>query len=385
MTFSVVSSDLNTSDHNSPTTYDEAIMVAGSVADTQGLGQDASEVGAFLGQLGIPTSAPVSTWFRNSGTTQYGEHGHIVMPAVTGSQATGQASGAAGLIVAFARQQGTPLEPNEVKQLLTLTAEDVVPENTLGAGVPDPARKGWDRHFGYGRPDLGLALERIAEKELPPQAFLTSPSWFTPFALERGSRVEVRGRLKARFADSFSYKLEWAPGAEPAEAEFRTAGEGSSRAPIDGPIGALDLAEVRKALDERSGGGAPSDPTEPARPPGDRNPNEPTFTVRVTVTDADGRRAEDRRALFAHRDGTLHEGFPQFEFGRGGEASQRMWDVDGDNALELVQADSSGELRVLRADGRPAPSFNGGRPVTTRTAPNVRAGAPAFRRVGPPR
>ena len=71
----VVSSDLNTADHNFPTTYDEAMMVAGTVADVQGLGQSDAEVGAFLGDLGIPTSAPIATWFRNSGTTQYGGHG----------------------------------------------------------------------------------------------------------------------------------------------------------------------------------------------------------------------------------------------------------------------------------------------------------------------
>ncbi|HKG64035.1 MAG TPA: S8 family serine peptidase [Solirubrobacteraceae bacterium] len=66
----VVSSDLNTANHNFPTTYDEAMMVAGTVADVQGLGSSDAEVGGFLGDLGIPTSAPIATWFRNSGTTQ---------------------------------------------------------------------------------------------------------------------------------------------------------------------------------------------------------------------------------------------------------------------------------------------------------------------------
>ena len=61
------------------------------------------------------------------------------------------------------RQRGIDLTPNEVKQILTMTAEDVLPANT-GAQVPgvlpaDPAQRGWDQHFGYGRPDLGLALE----------------------------------------------------------------------------------------------------------------------------------------------------------------------------------------------------------------------------------
>ena len=37
----LVSSDLNTADHNFPTDYDQAMMVQGTVADVNGLGMDA--------------------------------------------------------------------------------------------------------------------------------------------------------------------------------------------------------------------------------------------------------------------------------------------------------------------------------------------------------
>ena len=113
--FAIVSSDLNTADHNIPTLYDEAMQVQGSVSDVEGLGQSSAEVGAFLGDLGIPTSAPIGTWFRNSGTTQYGGHAHIVMPAVTGSQATGQAAGAAGLVSSFGRQKNPALRSSRTR------------------------------------------------------------------------------------------------------------------------------------------------------------------------------------------------------------------------------------------------------------------------------
>ena len=85
--FAIVSSDLNTADHNIPTLYDEAMQVQGTVADVQGLGQNPpQEFIDFFNDLGVPlgTNAPIGTWFRNSGTTQYGGHAHIVMPAVTG-------------------------------------------------------------------------------------------------------------------------------------------------------------------------------------------------------------------------------------------------------------------------------------------------------------
>ena len=97
----------------------------GTVADVHGLGQNPPQQFIdFFNDLGVPlgTNAPIGTWFRNSGTTQYGGHAHIVMPAVTGSAATGQASGAAGLIKSSRRQEGIELAPNEIKQLITLTA-----------------------------------------------------------------------------------------------------------------------------------------------------------------------------------------------------------------------------------------------------------------------
>ena len=68
--------------------------------------------------------------------------------------------------------------------------------------------------------------------------------------------------------------------------------------------------------------------------------------------------------LFAYRDTTLHPGWPRHT-GTGGEASQRLFDLNGDNQLDIVEADSSGELNVLKADGSPLASFNGGQPVRT--------------------
>jgi hypothetical protein len=98
--------------------------------------------------------------------------------------------------------------------------------------------------------------------------------------------------------------------------------------------------------------------------------------------------------LFAYGDDTLHDGWSRPIGGRpdgsgeattGGESSHRMFDVDGDNDLELIEATSSGELHVLRDDGTPLPSFNGGRPVRTQPYPNVHPRAPAYGSVEPPR
>ena len=389
----IVSSDLNTADHNIPTLYDEAMQVQGTVADSHGLGQNPpQEFIDFFNQIGVPlgTNVPIGTWFRNSGTTQYGGHAHIVMPAVTGSAATGQASGAVGLIKSFARQEGIELAPNEIKQLITGTAFDIVNADTVGLGVPDPALTGWDQHFGYGLPDLGLALERIDQGAIPPQSLITSPEWFTPYNVNDVGSVNIRAKLSSR-ASSYNWQLQWAPGIEPAEADFQTVAGGSSSAPTDGVLGSINLATVRSALDSRvvpcptgppATGGSTCDPTAPAKGPGDKDPNEPAFTTRIVVTDSAGNRAEDRKMLFAYRDAT--ETYNK-ELGSGGEASQRLFDLDGDNVLDTVLADSSGELHVLEADGSPLESFNDGQPVQTQLYPNVHLGAPGYNSVDPPR
>ena len=133
-----------------------------------------------------------------------------------------------------------------------MTAEDVVPENTAGSGTPDPAQVGWDQHFGYGRPDLGLALQRVREGEIPPQALLTSPSWFEPLNVEGQGQVQIGARLSAKRAPGYDWKLQWAPGIEPAEGDFVDVAGDDETAARDGALGNIDLEAVRSALDART-------------------------------------------------------------------------------------------------------------------------------------
>ena len=66
----------------------------------------------------------------------------------TGSENTGQAAGAAGLLESYGRAAASPapdpggLRGNEIRQLLTMTAEDVLPANTGAIGPPDKANAG---------------------------------------------------------------------------------------------------------------------------------------------------------------------------------------------------------------------------------------------------
>jgi len=459
----LVSSDINSANHNYPTNYNEAIYVAGSIYDTApsntcsgpgglpGLPDFPSAPGGFddgcrqflefvaagsgcdfdppspsclqLGDFGQPTT---TSFFRNSNLTQYGGKSDVVLMGATGSENTGQASGAAGLLASFGRETfdqpgDQPLSGNEIRQLLTMTAEDVQPENTGSIGLPDKANEGWDPHFGYGRVNLAVAMARIANDRgpapakgandpfawpceteaptpdrtcVPPEAQIDSPDWFTPINVDRVSAdgVTISGLAAAPHSEHGvgAWELEYACGQDATDSSFAAGGPNSGmiaqgNGPVDGVLGKLPKAKL-VALADTCNGEVANDAGRPAGSAGDAWPADPypnpdperhAFQIRLTVHEATNPAniGRYRKTLFAYRnDGNL-PGWPRavgkgsqpgtLTTRSGGEVSPRLYDLNGDNELDIVQGNSSGELYVLKADGTPLPSFNGGQPVTT--------------------
>jgi hypothetical protein len=403
----LVSSDINSANHNYPTHYNEAIYVAGSIYDTApndtcgglpGLPlvgdvvpspPDEFSAGCqeFLGRLGLAeVGQPFTTsFFRNSNLTQYGGKSDIVLMGSTGSENTGQSSGAAGLLMAYGRKRlATPLNGNEVRQLLTMTAEDVLPENTGTIGLPDKAAAGWDPHFGYGRVNLAGAMERIRTGRIPPQAQIDAPDWFAPLNVDRvgPGGVPILGRAVARTGVG-AWEIDIACGQDAPDAAFQPLLSGTGA--VEGSFGAIPKAELAELAQSCNGevagdagrpAGTASSPW-PADPYPDPDPERHTFQIRLTVHAADDPQniGRYRKTLHAYADDGNLPGWPKavgsgadpatWRTASGGEASPRMYDVDGDNALDVLIPTSSGELHALRADGTPVPSFNGGEPVRT--------------------
>ena len=166
----LVSSDINSANHNYPTNYNEAIYVAGAFPDTApnetctgpgglpGIGdvadppdEFAEGCEQFLGLLAqasgsTPTTQPLTTsFFRNSNLTQYGGKADIVLMGSTGSENTGQASGAAGLLASFGRQQLRQRQPAD-RQRDPPAADDDRRGRAAGEHRHDrPARQGQRR------------------------------------------------------------------------------------------------------------------------------------------------------------------------------------------------------------------------------------------------
>jgi Subtilase family/RTX calcium-binding nonapeptide repeat (4 copies) len=400
----LVSSDINSANHNYPTNYNEAVYVGGSIYDTAPndtcgglpglplIGDVAPSpppeftdgCNEFLNllstNLGIfPSTQPITTsFFRNSNLTQYGGKADIVLMGSTGSENTGQAAGAAGLLMAFGREQlSTPLTGNEVRQLLTMTAEDVLPGNTGAIGLPDKAVAGWDPHFGYGRVNLARAMQRIDENRIPPEAQIDSPDWFAPIDVDRvpASGVEIRGRAQARDGVG-EWEIDIACGADTPDANFSRllAGMGA----VNGSFGSIPKAKLVDLAQNCNGevagdagrpAGTATSGAWPADPYPDPDPERHVFQIRLTVhAEGDpGNFGRYRKSLHAYSDDGNLAGWPravgsgadqsQYRTATGGEASPRMWDVDGDNALDVIVPTSSGELHALRSDGSELPGF----------------------------
>ncbi len=485
----LVSSDINSANHNYPTNYNEAVYVAGSLPDTAPFG--ACDTPGGIGPVGFPfdppdefdeqfqagceafqdqlqsgcggstpaglgcllfTGQPTTTsFFRNSNLTQYGGKADIVLMGSTGSENTGLASGAAGLVHSFGRlwlpgdgpgglipasacgpalpaDCDPALTGNEVRQLLTMTAEDVQSENTGTIGQADRADDGWDTHFGYGRVNLAGAMARISNDPvgaaltppagwpcqtsgpntdpncIPPAAQIDSPDWFAPINVDRvpAGGVPIRGFAAAPHSNSGvgNWELEYACGQQPAEADFATLASGTGA--VDGLLGTIPKSVLEDLADPtipvfcdgsvandagRPAGGAGS--VWPADPYPSPDPERHAFTIRLTVHEADDpdNIGQYRKTLHAYEDDGNLDGWPKptgsgadaanYVTGSGGEQSQRLYDITGDNELDVLMPTSSGELWAFDSAGDPINAFGGDGKVETDALALAQAHPPA--------
>ncbi len=352
--------DLNTGNHNYPANYSHTMLIQGAVGDTYGLGMDldSEEASTFLKTLPTPvplpgTIVPTETLFRGAGTTQYGGHSSISMIGATGSENTGKAAGATALVYSAAKDRaagvGGPvsLRADEARELLEQTAEDVTAPNTIGTGLPDYATTGWDPHFGWGRANVGAAVEVAQKGNIPPEAAIWSPDWFAPL---QGATVPVTGHLEARFDKdkAFHYTVEWGAGETPTAWQTLKNADGTGEVT---DLGTLDLNAVRAAVTAAT---PPPDLGAPDFSKTAPNPFQREFTVRVTVTAKNAKAGDlkgvDRRVFTALDDGTIKPAYPK-RLGAGGEAPLRYADLDGDNKQELVAPVEDGTVHAYTGDG----------------------------------
>ena len=311
------------------------------------------------------------------------------MPAVTGSAATGQASGAAGLRRLLRRsQQGSP--PLRAERDQAAAHDDRrgrrCPRTRSDSARPTRRRSAGTSTSATASPTSALAhgADRTQSK-IPPQALITSPDWFAPLNVERSrTRSTIDGACfgQPRAAGYSLHELQWAPGIEPAETDFRTSAHAApGRRPTDGSLGThRPRGGARRARRAARAAAPTADPTAPAKGPGDKDPNEPAFTVRVVVTDTAGQPRRGPQGAVRLPRPTLHPGWRARTAARGGEESPAAVRPERRQQARHRPGDSSGELSVLHADGTPLQSFNGGQPVQHRALPELPPGRARLQR-----
>ena len=304
----------------------------------------------------------------------------------------------AGLLYSAARNAGRRLTANEVRQLFTMTADDI---DFLTAKPPAPAANfatsqsvasrrfpsipGYDEYFGYGRVNADRMVRAVATGSLPPEAEITDPDWYTIVSPADG-RLVVRGRVDARHARSYGYEVSvgrgtikdpgapgfGAPNESPLESEMHPlcSSSGLHRA-RQGVLCSVSIARLRAAL-----GNPPTDgPLD--IPAGNGDPDRFSFTIRVRVRDDHNRIGEDRRSAFLHQDADAMPGFPR-RLPSDGETSPRLADLNGDGVDDLLLGTSDGIVHAYRGGARFGRSELPGWPVHTSAAadPSRRPGLP---------
>ncbi len=153
----------------------------------------------------------------------------------TTSESTPTVGGVMALLLSYGKKAAaenlieSPLTNDEAIQVARATSSDI-------AGNPNPpggweGKPGFDLQYGYGRPNVHKAMQAIHDGDIPPVAWFKSPEWYSLYDPTKTSSVPVTGHVDAPRSEPYTWKLEFAPGAEPTDAQFITANSGSRQRP----------------------------------------------------------------------------------------------------------------------------------------------------------
>lgn len=339
------SNDFDSTDHQGGMFHPHVLPGNGMVANTHTSLSQAQDAA-------LAVNAATRSYRERSGYSSWGTH-NVFTAATNGgttSEATPTVGGVMAIVLAYGKEaarQGLierPLTNAEAIQVVRETASDV---NDPALGWPNGP--GWDLQYGYGRPNVFEAMQAIHAGEVPPVGWINSPRWYALFDPTRDDRVAVRGNVSALRSQSFRYEVGFAPGAEPAESDFMTAGSGSGTGSFNGRLGTIDLDQVPQSFWSRAHELSDTKTLETTE--------RYTVTIRLRVRDAQGRVAEDRRSIAVVHDPSWAPRFPR-RIGPGGEAQPALVDLQGTGRLAIVFGDSDGRLHALDGrSGRELPGF----------------------------
>ena len=347
--------DENSYHHNFPALLNNVVFVHSLSHNT---GDNNAQVYSYM-----------NTWNCNN----FGARIDIV--AAESACATGavaQTVGAIALLQSAAKDQNFTLSSGEVYQLLIQNVVDVnLTEDERSTAKAYPSHEGWDPFFGYGRLHVGQAVEQVVNQNIPPAISIDYPEWFQVLDPTQQDSVLIQVEATARTSD-ISWSMEYGLGSDPQNWTELASGTDSASSGQDMTFSAeLDLTQIPAVVMEEAS--FSEDIVERLE-----RVNTPSVTVRVFVTDADGRESVMRKTFFVHRDSGLKSGFP-IRLDGSGEGAPVVYDVTGDGVMEIIVGDASGYVHIFDGSG----SELDGWPVQTQIKPGVNPNASAFDDVTP--
>ena len=415
----MVSSDINSANHNYPTNYNEAIYVArlapghGAQRHLPGPGglarrripDDSDAAGrvrgglrrSFFGMLSgtsaiarRPSPAAHDSFFRNSNLTQYGGKADIVLMGAPAPRTPASRRARPGCSPPSAARSSATAIPDGQRDP---PAPD---DDRRGRAArqhrhdrpPDKAEAGWDPHFGYGRVNLAGGDEadpptRRSRRRRRSTRPTGSPRSTSIASARAASPVQGPRRRAARMRA-------WAPGRSSTPAARTRPTRLRSRSPARAAPGASTASLGTPAAVAARGPRATNCDGRSRTTPGARPAAPPTAGPRDPIRTPTPSATPSRSASPSHEAGNAAN-FGRYRktlFAYRTTATRRLAAADrpGSDADELRHrlrrrglaaplrrrrrqrarrdaGTSSGELLVLNADGTPVPSFNGGEPV----------------------
>lgn len=310
-----------------------------------------------------------STYLNFNNCTNFG--GHLVLSTPgegCSSEAVGNTSGQVGLLLSYFKQLqersvGTadeayfqaPMTAEEVYQTLNTTADDIDVEGAeqdpeAFALKKFPSNEGWDLHFGYGRNDVRRSLEALRDQQIPPEANIARPLWFTVFDPAREPSFEVRANVSSPRLTDLRWELHVSESI--VGAPFSKVAEGTG--PVGDSQGADDVLATIVLRDHVPGMVARAFDVAT----GEAEQFSGTLELRVVGKNPAG---EDVRGVFRKTFGVRGDrqtlpGFPVF-LNASGESSPKLTDLDGDGREEIVVATADGLVHAIKSDASELPGF----------------------------
>ena len=304
-----------------------------------------------------PTDAAAVTFRSRSSVTSYGSHSLFSVSSSDGSTSHSipVTAGVAAMVHSAGIQAGRGLTANEVFQVTRATVSPIPnrPCPTCFAGIPNAE---FNIQYGYGRPNVHRAMKAVREGNIPPTADIRTPDWYAQSDPTRDRRINVAARVAARRASGYRYEIQYAPGPQPRDAEFKTFASGTGKA-ARLARGSLSLSKIPRSF----WSGRYRAPT------ADRLSIERYHvTLRVRVVDAMGRVGVDRRTVVVRHDPDEIQALRK-NLGSSAEASPTLADLEGRGRLDVIVATSDGKVHAFRPSGKRVPGW----PVKTKPARGV--------------